>query len=487
MAEKGKIKANLGNLLTYIGQLYRNPRDALKEYVSNVIDRWVETRDLGDQNGNCNVSIILTQKQVLVRSHSQPGQDRKGLKEMMVRVAESIKPALGVPQIGRLAIGIFAFNQIGTKIVFYSKRGNGEPTWKLILTKNSDDYEIEEAPKRESLEYPGMDVVISGLTQDPTRPRAALNPGALSKYLAEWFDFYLREGTLELTIEAKGQKWKVEPPPIHLPPVAEGFKNTCIKGDPLKPLQCKLWFDPSSQGRIAVCHTQIPIIEDMRRIEELHSGFGETIYASGYLRGVINADFLTPLSGRAGFEMDAGWMAFMSWLEAVEPSIRQEVEEHLLEQEIQRIERIKDEAKKVAEEILADEPFQQLELLTGMRRKRSEPRERKTKPPGKETGTKVEKTGDRPDPAGLRFNFKEVPLDDIWRHSVFEAGLLKVNSRNPNYVQWVEKGTKRRAMHYIALLIGKETIAFNDKSTGADYYLEKLLAFSLALESKTAS
>lgn len=488
MPEKGKIKANLANLLTYIGQLYRNPKDAVKEYLSNCIDAWLEAWALGKVNGCCDVSILLSPHRLVIQSHSQPGKDRRGLKEMMTRVAQSDKPMRRVPQIGRLAIGIFAFNQIGTKAVFYSKRGDGEPTWKLTLTKNSDEYQIEEAPKRESLEIPGLDVVISGLTQDPTRPRAALTPGALSRYLAEWFDYYLREGSLRLSIQAKDQVWQVEPPAVRLPAVAEAFRDTYIKGDLSKPIQCALWFDPSSQGRIAVCHTKIPIIEDMRRIEELHPGFGETVYASGYLRGVINADFLTPLSGRTGFDMDASWWAFMSWLETVEPSIRAEVEDHRLEEEIERIEAIKDDAKRLAEELLEAEPFQQLELLGGMRRKRSKKKVMQTNPRGKETGKRVKKkTGNRRDPSGLRFSFKEVPLDDVWRHSVFEAGLLKVNTRNPNYIQCVVKGTKRRATRYIALLIGKETVAFNDKTAGADYYLEKLLAFSLVLESKTAS
>ncbi len=488
MSEKGKIKANLANLLTYIGQLYRNPKDAVKEYLSNCIDAWLEARMSGQVNGYCDVSIHLTPGRVKLQSHSQPGKDRKGLKEMMTRVAESAKPMLGVPQIGRLAIGIFAFNQIGTKAIFYSKRGAGEPTWKLTLTKNSDEYQIEQAPKRESLETPGLDVVISGLSHDPTRPRAALTPGALVKYLAEWFDYYLREGTLRLSIQARDQVWKAEPPPVRLPPVAQAFKEFDIKGDLSKHIQCALWFDPSSQGRIAVCHTKIPIIEDMRRIEELHPGFGETVYASGYLRGIINVDFLTPLSGRTGFEMDASWWAFISWLETVEPSIRAEVEDHRLEGEIERIEAIKDDAKRLAEELLETEPFQQLELLGGMRRKRGKKKVMQTNPRGKETGKRVkEKTGDRRDPSGLRFSFKEVPLDDVWRHSIFEAGQLKVNTRNPNYIQCVVKGTKRRATRYIALLIGKETTACNDKTGDADYYLEKLLAFSLILESKMAS
>ena len=76
MAEKGKIKANLSNLLTYIGQLYRNPKDAVKEYLSNCIDAWLEARASGQVNGYCDVSIHLTPGRVMVQSHSQPGKDR---------------------------------------------------------------------------------------------------------------------------------------------------------------------------------------------------------------------------------------------------------------------------------------------------------------------------------------------------------------------------------------------------------------------------
>lgn len=33
-------------------------------------------------------------------------------------------------------------------------------------------------------------------------------------------------------------------------------------------------------------------------------------------------------------------------------------------------------------------------------------------------------------------------------------------------------------------LIGKETVAFNDKTGGTDYYLEKLLSFLFLLEDR---
>ena len=459
MAEKGKIRANLGNLLTYIGQLYRNPKDALKEYISNAIDAWIEARVSGRQNACCVVSILLTRDRVTVKSHSQPGKDDKGLKIMMARVAESMKPKLGVPQIGRLAIGVFAFNQIGTKTICYSKARIGEPTWKLTLRKGSDEFEIEAAPKREALSEPGMDVVISGLTQDPTRARAALSPAPLSKYLAEWFDYYLREGSLQLTVEANGKVWKVEPPPIRLPPVGEAFSSIAVKGDPTKLLRCALWFDPSTQGRIAIRHQGVVVIDDMRRIDEIHPGFNETIYCSGQIRGIIDADFLKPLPARTGFEVDAGWVSLMVWLENVEPTIKKEVQEYQLEQEIQHIEAIREEAKKLAEDILEGEPFQQLELLSGMRRKRAEPRQQRTIPRGKDTGTRLKETGDKQESSGLRFSFKEVPLDDVWRHSIFEAGLLKVNTRNPNYVQWVVKGAKSRATRYV---VSPEKVPFSE-------------------------
>ncbi len=485
MPEKRKIKANLPNLLTYIGQLYRNPRDAVKEYVSNAVDRYIELRSQGHvQNGQCHIQLILTSHSVIIRSHSQAGQDRQGLRTMMQNVADSMKINLGVPQIGRLAIGIFAFNQFASRAELLSKADKDGPTWKLTLMRNSDEYELEESLKREALPEPGMDVRISGLLFDPTRVRSSLSPPLICRYLAEWYDFYIREGMLDIVVIAKGQQHPVLPPEIDLPPVGQQFSHVLLKGDPNRGIATRLWFEPSGTGHVALRNSGLPIVEDMRRLDEVKLGFQHTVYASGFLSGVIDIDFLRPLPARTGFEMDDNFNAILDWLDEIEPSLKREIEEYRLESEIKQLEGIKDKAKQMAMEILNLEPFQQLELLGGRKRQRRKNTEQKVvHAKGKETGKRSGEGGNKPASQGLRFLFKEEPLADKWVHSHFDAvrGQLICNTANPNYK--IMKSEKAK-LRYSTLLIGKETIGYNDKTKQTDYYLEKLLAYLFAVEAK---
>lgn len=56
--------------------------------------------------------------------------------------------------------------------------------------------------------------------------------------------------------------------------------------------------------------------------------------------------------------------------------------------------------------------------------------------------------------------------------------MIQINELNRDYVQEVKEGKLEEAkIAYAALMIGKETVAFNDKSGSADEYLEKLLSF----------
>lgn len=149
MAKKGKIRGNWGVLLTIIGQLYRTPADALKEYVSNALDEWVKAKDRGEIQEPCKVTYMLEKSKVTI-DYNSPGMDEDEFKAALSRVADSVKPGLAIRQIGRLGIGIFAFNQIGNTCTFYSKKSKGTPTIKVTLKSNSEEYETETARKRES-------------------------------------------------------------------------------------------------------------------------------------------------------------------------------------------------------------------------------------------------------------------------------------------------------------------------------------------------
>ncbi len=67
-------------------------------------------------------------------------------------------------------------------------------------------------------------------------------------------------------------------------------------------------------------------------------------------------------------------------------------------------------------------------------------------------------------------------------HSRFVSGVVQANTLHPDYVQASRSSESR--LVYAALLIGKESIAFNDRTGTAGDFLEKLLDFSFKLQAR---
>lgn len=478
---KKKIQGNMANLLTYIGSLYRNPADAVKEYISNAVDEWQKARNKAEMEGPCRVTYSLEKGKITI-DYNAPGMDKKEFEAALDKVADSVKLGLTIPQIGELGIGIFAFNQVGTSCTFYSKKAKGMPTIKVVLRKQSDSAEIETATKKESRKEPGMTIVIGGLQHNPLRLRGPLGAERLRRIFAEKFDSYLREGNLKITINSNSKTYQVEPLEISFPQCCEAFREVHLSYDWKKAFNCQCWFDASGKSKVSIRHTGIPVVEDLKSIQAY--GLEDSIYASGFIKGYIDADFLQPLPARAGFEENQDWMQFLLELDKIEPSIKDEIDELRLKEEEKKLTEVQKEAIKLAREILAQDQFQSLELLGGLRKQRSPiVHLGETHPRGRETGTKSRKEGTLERFGGMRIALSEVAFEDgPSHHSRFVSGIVQVNIENSDYKQ--ETPGLEEALSYAALMIGKETIAYQDKSKQTNDLLEKLLSFMFQVRRK---
>src|SRR5206468_3730784 len=108
------------NALQWLGTLYRNPADALKEHVSNAIDEHLKAKAAGAALDRCHVQFILDKRQVAIEYPY--GMSRAEFESALRRVADSAKRAGAARTIGRLGIGIFSFQQVGRKCTFYSRK-----------------------------------------------------------------------------------------------------------------------------------------------------------------------------------------------------------------------------------------------------------------------------------------------------------------------------------------------------------------------------
>ncbi len=576
--KKVPIKLHTANALKWLGSLYRNPADAIKEHVSNAIDEHLKAEAIGKAVPVC--AVVFTLDKGIITIEYPYGMSGAEFNLALQKVADSAKRTLDINQIGQLGIGIFSFLQLGKKCTFFSKKDRGFETIKVVLREGSDEAEFETAPKRESLKNPGIKINIEGLLFDPTKPRGPISPEKLQKVFSEKFDSYLKAGTLEISIIVANRKpVKIEPLKIELPRVGEAYRNWSLTKDQTKKLSLELYFDPSGKGKVCIRQMGVSIVDDIKTLSAY--GLEESIYAEGYVKGFINCDFLKPLPARAGFEENEDWIGFLDELDKLRPSIEDEVERLKRTEAEKKLTEIHKKAIELAKEILNTEEFKDLELLEGLSRKsptpllppngfdfvppslRIRPLEKaalslKAYVPGKapdrsrvvfsvndplsvnlltksitlrasqankdgvvtvhaclegksKTTSPVvlaAKTGALKAEAHIRvaepeqdreykgpgeqregpwITYEEWPFEEgPARHSRYISRKIQINTLNQDYCLEVPGRSNIEQLAYATLMIGKETIAFQDKSSAADDYLEKLLSFYFRVKNRLA-
>ena len=259
------VEINAAKALITLGSMYRNAADAIKEYVSNALDEWAKVRQEEGAGGQCKVRFTLTKNSITI-DYNAPGMDEAGFEDALKHVVDSRKEGLDIPQIGRLGIGLWAFNQVGDRATFYSKRSPDTPTIKVVLTRNSSEAEFFDPDPGEEREIPGMTIEITGLFQDPTRRYGPVSQARLKHVLADRFDVYLRTGQLKITIRCGKVESEVEPIKLDLPEIGIKFRDLSLATDRSKVFSTRFWFDPSGNGRVSIRHTGVVVIDDLGKV-----------------------------------------------------------------------------------------------------------------------------------------------------------------------------------------------------------------------------
>jgi hypothetical protein len=353
------------------------------------------------------------------------------------------------------------------------------------LKEGSDEASMETAPARERLAEPGLRVVISELKFDPTRSRGPLAPDTLRRSLAEKFDAYLREGWLTIEIRSGVARFPVVPARIRLPRLLADFREIVVDRDGDKKVRIDLHFDPSGHGRVAIRHHGVTVVDDLAGLTAY--GLEESAWAKGSVRGFLDADFLSPLPARSGFEENDDWIALLDLLDRYLPTLEAELDGHLAARRAEQASEIGERALRIARDILDLDEFRDLALPGGLaRRGRPEPATTRTAAPGRTRRRKGEPPGTPgqvPSTRGRRIRYDEVPFEDgATAHSRFVAGVVQANTLHPDFQQAARSSDAR--LSYAALMIGKETIAFNDRTGAAADFLEKLLDFYFKLQTR---
>jgi len=566
------IKLHTANALQWLGSLYRDAADALKEHVSNAIDEHTIARGHGVALPIC--CVVFTLEKSAITVEYPYGMSKDEFEKAMDRVADSAKKELDISQIGTFGIGMFGFLQFATKCVLLSRKSTTHETIKATIRAGSDEYELGTATKKESLHSPGVKIIISELKQDPTKSRGPLSVAKLQRLFSERYGAPLRAGSLRILLRSDGSEYSVEPPPIDLPRIAAEYGKCYLRGSRDKTFRTELYFDSTGKGTVGIRHQSVVVVNDIRQLNAYE--LEESIYASGDVHGFVDADFLQPRPARMGFEENDDWTGLLAELEHIHSAIEAEVAKLKQEEAEQRLTEIQRQALTLAREILDTEEFDDLSLLDGSR----EPREPRKPPngfdfvpcslrldPGQQRSIPLkacvpEKVADGTrvkfsisDPLAVRLlddagrlcesaadeqgvvtlsvrleaktltmepvvltatageletrarinvarsietrvrrapgelsggkslNYVEIPFyAPIQRHhSGFDSSLgrVEVNDAHPHFKQ---AGQSQDKLAYAALMIGKETIAYNNPATND--HLEKLLSFYFELRNR---
>lgn len=482
MSRRVEISLHVANALQYLGQLYRSPADALKEHVSNALDEHKKAESRFGALPPCKVLFELEKKSITIRYPY--GMNRAEFEQALRRVADSAKRKSSVPQIGQLGIGMFSFQQVGKKCTFFTKKSAEDETLRVTLREGHETAEFDTAGKREALESPGIRIVIGELKSDPTKARGPVSAERLAKKFGELFARDLRDKRLEIEIRRGQEVIRVEPPPIDLPSISEGLEDLTVPGLPGARVKFELYFDPSAQGVVSIRHTGVVVVEDLKSLSAY--GLEQSVYAGGYIRGSIDADFLQPLPARTGFEDDRAWKLFLQFLDAYKEEFQRRVEELREKEREKALTELQRRAIELAREILDTEEFRDLELPGGLARSKRPAERERSEPRGEGESERWRDPGDKAAPGGRRFGYEEVPFEDgPEKHSRFRDGRVQANQLNPDYKREME-GPEEAKLAYAALMIGKEIVAYNDRSRACDEYLEKLLCYYFRLKQNVA-
>jgi hypothetical protein len=481
MTRRVPIKLHVANALQWLGTLYRSPAEAIKEHISNAIDEHLKACRSGGAPSPCKVAFKLERSKVTIEYPY--GMSQNEFQGALERVADSAKQRTEVAQIGRLGIGIFSFQQIGRKCTFLSRKTGTDMSIQVVLKEGTDEAEFDAALKRDALDVPGIRIIISELKFDPTRVRGPLAPEKLKRLFQEKYDRYLREGWLQIVIQQGAETTWVEPLRIDLPRVAKGLESVHISGDEQKKVRLELYFDPSGKGKVAIRHMGVVVVDDISQ----HTAYGleESVYGSGDVKGFIDADFLHPSPARTTFEENRDWESLLVLLNRHRPQVEAEVEELKEREREKALSDIQKKAIQLAREILDLQEFRDLELPGQLAKPRGPAQEKRSVPTGERTGERSHEPGQKKN-GGLRINYVEKAFEDgAGRHSRIVGGTIECNDSNPDYIQ-EKSGPEEAQVAYGTLIIGKETVAYNDKSGGADDHLERLLGFYFKLKARLA-
>lgn len=281
-------ETGLENVLSHLGNVYINPLDAFREFITNGIDA-----------GASNIIVSLQRKKPMGLSIQDDGKGMsfEEVLELPNRIADSIK-AMDDSVIGEKGIGMLAYQAMGEELKLQTSDGNESSIYKMF--KGSLDVDITQL--QEELAIQGTKVEI--LEIDPTLQRL-ITVNKIAEYLSREFREKI-SGGLKIVVN-DGNEHKIVTPEI--------FKGQILLNEnyntPFGKVNIELYIRPEAKTqRVGVSHKGQRVC-DIISIPE----FNNYPWNLGVLDGSITANFVKLNTGRDGLMREG--KHFPVWLKTV--------------------------------------------------------------------------------------------------------------------------------------------------------------------------
>ena len=487
-----KVRLRIGNLAKAVlvtGQAYQDPKDALNEFVSNAADEYVEA---GLRGGR--IRVILRRKgryPTIAVDDVGRGMTTDQLRQVARSLFESAK-AGDERTLGEKAIGMLAFQQLGARLDIVSRAERDDVTHALRLERGRATATLE-VERRRARQLPGTTVYLTGLDPDVLR---VLTQRKVVDYLR-----------LRRAAALAGGDYSIE--------VTEGRQTELVT--PERPDGVRLDIPPRSTlwGRIEFAIYVAPpdgkrrrvavvgragttIIDDIAEIEE----FAGSPWTSDQVAGQVVFEALQQTAGRRAILRDPeAFPVFLDAVQAVEPLVRHTIERVAREIDEQTADRLNDVVRRIFGRVLKELADLDNPMRTALG---SEPGEGgllgeiSTAPPGNGTGphgSAEPPTLDELAPARDPVDEPDAPeppaRPDRQRSSHLpslapdpdpgdarsrfdpDAGVVLYNDHHADYL--LVKEDEAALLDYLATLVAKEYVVFNNPRAAADDLAEEMV------------
>lgn len=340
-----RVRLRIGNLAKAVlvsGQAYQDPKDALNEFVSNAADEYAESGTVGGR-----IRVLLRRKGVraviAIDDHGRGmGPDR--LRDVARNLFESSK--VGDDRtLGEKAIGLLAFQQLGARCDVVSRAAGSAETWTLRLHRGDASAELV-PERRRARETPGTTVFISELDGEVVR---VLTQRKVVDYLRRRRGAAIAAGAYQIeVVEGRTSELVTPDEPAGLPIPIPAHDTLWGK------LEFAVFVagDRDRTRRVAVVgRAGTTIIDDLAELDE----FDHEPWTSGQVSGRVAFEPLRQSAGRrAILRDDEVFPVFRDAVRAIEPAVTRACERVRKELDTATAERMSDALRQVFGRVLRE-------------------------------------------------------------------------------------------------------------------------------------